>query len=102
LIGDPNTTPDCLILAPRKRPCEGDAVDRAKAHDMDGYMFRLPLYAMAFLGGNSSGMAEQQQWLASRADSAANACESSSRKVLTILYNIEHSIYARLIGLPRI
>ena len=44
-------------------------IDRAKAHDMDGYMFRLPLYAMAFLGGDSSGMAEQQQWLTSHTDS---------------------------------
>ncbi len=43
-------------------------IDRAKAHDMDGYMFRLPLYAMAFLGGDSSGMAEQQQWLTSHPD----------------------------------
>ena len=44
-------------------------IDRAKAHDMDGYMFRLPLYAMAFLGGDSSGMAEQQQWFTSHPDS---------------------------------
>ncbi len=44
-------------------------IDRAKARDMDGYMFRLPLYAMAFLAGDSSGMAEQQQWLSSHPDS---------------------------------
>jgi hypothetical protein len=44
-------------------------IDRAKAHDMDGYMFRLPLFAMGFLGGDSSSMAEQQQWLFSHPDS---------------------------------
>jgi eukaryotic-like serine/threonine-protein kinase len=43
-------------------------IDLAKAHHMDGYMFRLPLYAIAFLDGDSSGMAEQQQWLASHPD----------------------------------
>ena len=53
-------------------------IDRAEAHDMDGYMFRLPLYAMAFLGGDSSGMAEQQQWLASRPDSKHYALSLAS------------------------
>jgi tetratricopeptide (TPR) repeat protein len=53
-------------------------IDRAKAHDMDGYMFRLPLYAMAFLGGDSSGMAEQQQWLTSHPDSKHYALSLAS------------------------
>lgn len=53
-------------------------IDRAKAHGMDGYMFRLPLYAMAFLGGDSSGMAEQQQWHASHPDSKHYALSLAS------------------------
>jgi len=53
-------------------------LDRAKAHDMDGYMFRLPLYAMAFLEGDSSGMAEQQQWLATHPDSKHYALSLAS------------------------
>ena len=53
-------------------------IDGAKAHDMDGYMFRLPLYAMAFLGGDSPGMAEQQQWLTSHPDTKHYALSIAS------------------------
>jgi tetratricopeptide (TPR) repeat protein len=53
-------------------------IDRAKARNMDGYMFRLPLYAMAFLDGDSSGMAEQQQWLTSHPDTKHYALSVAS------------------------
>ncbi len=59
----------------------GDAratLDRAKARDMDGYMFRVPLYAMAFLGGDSSGMAEEQQWLTSHPETKHYALSLAS------------------------
>src|SRR5690348_2421656 len=36
----------------------------ANARKMDGYMFRAPLYALAFISGDSSSMAEQQLWFA--------------------------------------
>jgi tetratricopeptide (TPR) repeat protein len=55
-----------------------DTIDRAKARSMDGYMFRLPLYAMAFLAGDSSGMAEQQQWLTSHPDTKHYALSVAS------------------------
>ena len=45
---------------------------------MDGYMFRLPLYAMAFLGGDSSGMAEEQQWLTSHPETKHYALSIAS------------------------
>jgi len=53
-------------------------IERAKARNMDGYMFHLPLYAMAFLAGDSSGMAEQQQWLTSHPDSKHYALSIAS------------------------
>ena len=53
-------------------------IDRARARNMDGYMFRLPLYAMAFLDGDSSGMAEQQQWLTAHPDSKHYALSVAS------------------------
>ena len=53
-------------------------IDRAKARDMDGYMFRLPLYAMAFLAGDSSGMAEEQQWLTSHPETKHYALSLAS------------------------
>ena len=53
-------------------------IDRAKARNMDGYMFRLPLYAMAFLAGDSSGMAEEQQWLSSHSDTKHYALSVAS------------------------
>ena len=59
----------------------GDAratLDRAKARDMDGYMFRVPLYAMAFLRGDSSGMAEEQQWLTSHPETKHYALSLAS------------------------
>ena len=59
----------------------GDAratLDRAKARDMDGYMFRVPLYAIAFLRGDSSGMAEEQQWLTSHPETKHYALSLAS------------------------
>ena len=53
-------------------------LDRAKARDMDGYMFRVPLYAMAFLRGDSSGMAEEQQWLTSHPETKHYALSLAS------------------------
>ncbi|MBV9623512.1 MAG: hypothetical protein JOZ14_05985 [Acidobacteria bacterium] len=44
-------------------------IAKANARNIDGYMFHIPLYALAFVAGDSSGMAEQQQWLASHPDS---------------------------------
>jgi eukaryotic-like serine/threonine-protein kinase len=44
-------------------------IAKAKARNIDGYMFHIPLYALAFIASDSSGMAEQQQWLASHPDS---------------------------------
>jgi hypothetical protein len=55
-----------------------ETIDRAKARDMDGYMFRLPLYAMAFLGGDSSVMDEEQQWLIWHPDSKHYALSLAS------------------------
>ena len=44
-------------------------IEKAKARNIDGYMFHIPLYALAFIGGDSAAQAEQQQWLVSQPDS---------------------------------
>ena len=53
-------------------------LEKAKPRNMDGYMFHIPVYALAFIGGDSPGLAEQQQWLASHADSKHYALSLAS------------------------
>jgi eukaryotic-like serine/threonine-protein kinase len=42
-------------------------IDQAEARKLDGWLLRNDLYALAFLRGDSSVMAEQQQWFAGKA-----------------------------------
>jgi eukaryotic-like serine/threonine-protein kinase len=41
-------------------------IAEAQAKKMDGYPFRVALYALGFLRGDSAAMAEQQKWFAGR------------------------------------
>jgi serine/threonine protein kinase/Tfp pilus assembly protein PilF len=43
-------------------------IHEAQAQKMDDYIFHNALYALAFLGADSSAMAEQQQWFAGKPD----------------------------------
>jgi len=43
-------------------------IDEAQAKKMDDFAFHSTLYALAFLGSDSGGMAEQQQWVSSKPD----------------------------------
>ena len=43
-------------------------IHEAQARKMDGDILHLDLYALAFLGADSSAMAEQQQWFAGKPD----------------------------------
>jgi serine/threonine protein kinase/Tfp pilus assembly protein PilF len=45
------------------------SIHEAQARKMDNFVFRNALYALAFLGADSSAMAEQQQWFAGKPDS---------------------------------
>jgi eukaryotic-like serine/threonine-protein kinase len=45
-------------------------IEQARQRKMDDLVFRNALYALAFLTGDSTGMAEQLQWLAGRSDMA--------------------------------
>ncbi len=42
------------------------ALQRAHTRNLDDYLMRTDLYALAFLGADSKGMAEQQKWFASQ------------------------------------
>jgi eukaryotic-like serine/threonine-protein kinase len=42
-------------------------VRQAQARKLDDYLLRVDLYALAFLGADSNGMAEQQQWFKGQA-----------------------------------
>jgi tetratricopeptide (TPR) repeat protein len=46
------------------------AIHDAQARKQDNLVFHNALYALAFLGSDSGGMAEQQQWFAGKPDSA--------------------------------
>ena len=41
-------------------------VRQAQARNLDDFVLRQILYALAFIAGDSSGMAEQQQWFAGK------------------------------------
>jgi eukaryotic-like serine/threonine-protein kinase len=43
-------------------------IHEVQARKLDDFMFHNALYALAFLGSDSAGMAEQQQWYASQPD----------------------------------
>jgi hypothetical protein len=43
-------------------------IQQAQARKLDNLVFHAALYALAFLRGDSSGMAEQQQWFAGKAE----------------------------------
>ena len=43
-------------------------IHEVQARRLDDFMFHNALYALAFLGSDSAGMAEQQQWYASQPD----------------------------------
>jgi tetratricopeptide (TPR) repeat protein len=43
-------------------------IHEVQARKLDDFMFHNALYALAFLGADSAGMAEQQQWYASQPD----------------------------------
>ena len=41
-------------------------IQQAHSRKLDDYLMRVDLYALAFLGADSAGMAEQQQWFAAQ------------------------------------
>ncbi|MFZ1123397.1 MAG: protein kinase [Candidatus Binataceae bacterium] len=43
----------------------------ARSQKQDSYLFRVALYSLAFLAGDSAAMAEQQQWFAANPDQQA-------------------------------
>src|ERR1700680_4628568 len=43
-------------------------IHEAQARKLDDYLLHNALYALAFLGADSAGMAEQQQWFAGKPD----------------------------------
>ena len=54
-----------LIALQRYDPAR-QVIHDAQARKMDGHIFHIDLYALAFLAADSAAMAEQQQWFAER------------------------------------
>ncbi len=54
------------LLALRRFDEARQTIQQAQGRKLDNFVFRNALYAVAFLRGDSSGMAEQQQWFAGK------------------------------------
>jgi eukaryotic-like serine/threonine-protein kinase len=64
-VGDYENLANTLLALQRFQETK-QLIQEAQARKLDSYLLHMQLYTLAFLGADSPGMAEQQQWFASR------------------------------------